>query len=561
MSQSSMRFEDISERIAQEYALPLLNWAYRKLGDRSRAEDLSQEVLLQVFAAVKKACAEGTPVENEERFVWKIAHYVWCHYLRQKTHTDKFVLMEAPEAEDMSDFAREFADTQEREELTRALRQHIVRLDFLQREIMISFYIDRIPQQEIAERLGIAVSTVKWHLFDTRKKLRKELETMMEKGKEQDFVYRPKKLHLGISGQAVAQPDTEKLEESLTRQNICVACYREPKNLDELSGMLGVPKAYLEFDLKWLIEKEFIAEQAGRYVTTFLISTDEERFGYFEIYYKHRRELSDVVVNGLVKAEEKIRAIGFHGCDAPMEKLLWLLIYRFCNYFDWAMAKASRQAPIRPDGGRYFPLGFLREEEKRRTFDSVILPSRFVEDVCSWNQNGSMNNDNFHWFGLYDFGGSEIESMMDGFTPEWEHLHSILCTILHSDFDASWIQDDKRYMLAQLLEKGFVTLHGSKAVPDFAVFTASQYESLTKEVFEPIAQELRESYEKLREELEKYFAGRVPAQLQKYRELPVDHALNDFAWLTTLLAFEDGRLLVPESRKEREFLTMMYVIR
>lgn len=351
MSQSSMRFEDISERIAQEYALPLLNWAYRKLGDRSRAEDLAQEALLEVFAAVKKACAEGTPVENEERF------------------------------------------------------------------------------------------------------------------------------------------------------------------------------------------------------------------GYFEIYYKHRRELSDVVVNGLVKAEEKLRAIGFHGCDAPMEKLLWLLIYRFCNYFDWAMAKTARQAPIRPDGGRYFPLGFVREPEKRLTSASLILPSRFAEDVCSWDQNGSMNNDNFYWFGLYDFGVSEIESMMDGFAPEWEHLHSVLCTILHSDFDAAWIQDDKKYVLAQLLEKGFVTLKGSKAVPNFAVFTEAQYESLTKEVFEPIAQELRESYEKLREELEKYFAGRIPVQLQSCRELPVESALNDFAWLTTILAFEEGRLLAPESRKEREFLTMMYVIR
>ena len=93
----------------------------------------------------------------------------------------------------------------------------------------------------------------------------------METGRDQDYVYRPKQLRMGICGQAVAQLDTKKFEESLVRQNICIACYEEPKNLDEMAGMLGIPKAYLEFDLRWLVEKEFVTEKEGR-IMKFIIS-------------------------------------------------------------------------------------------------------------------------------------------------------------------------------------------------------------------------------------------------------------------------------------------------
>lgn len=567
-------FYNISGHIAEEYSLPLLNWAYHKLGDRSKAEDLAQEALLQIFAAVKKACMEKRAIESEERLVWKIAHYVWCHYLRQKMHSDKLVLMEAPEAEDQSDFVREFADAQERAELKNALRRYIARLDFLQREILISFYIDHCSQSEIAERFKISVGMVKWHLFETRKRLRKELEFMMETGKDQEYVYRPKQLRMGICGQAVAQLDTKKLEENLVRQNICIACYKEPKNIDELSGMLGIPKAYLEFDLRWLVEKEFVDEKAGHYSTSFLIATREEQFGYYEIYYKLRRELSEQIIDELCAAEGKLREIGFYGSDAPMEKLLWLLIYRFENYLrqrkeNWV---GSANAPVRPDGGRYFPLGFVREETgmKVQLADFVKrlqeqnlggAPGKFIEDVFNWSFNGSMNSDNFYWFGLYDFGISDIESMMDGFTPYWEHLHFMLCTILHSDFDISWIGKDQKDRLAQLVEKGFVRIEGNKAFPNFVIFTEEQYQKLTGEIFEPIMQKLEPAYNKLKAELEKYYADHIPAHLAEYREFKVDHAIGDMAWITTIFAFEDGRLLVPESRLEREFLTLMYLLR
>ena len=68
------------------YSRMLLNWAYRKLGDRNRAEDLAQEVLLQVFAAVKKNCNEKKPVENVE--LW-LSILILC-FTYSAIHIDNF---------------------------------------------------------------------------------------------------------------------------------------------------------------------------------------------------------------------------------------------------------------------------------------------------------------------------------------------------------------------------------------------------------------------------------------------------------------------------------------
>lgn len=73
------------EEITKEYSLQILKWAYKKCGDGYRAEKLAQEVLTQVFSAIQKSKEAGKTIEQMEHFIWRIAHYVWCHSLRGKT--------------------------------------------------------------------------------------------------------------------------------------------------------------------------------------------------------------------------------------------------------------------------------------------------------------------------------------------------------------------------------------------------------------------------------------------------------------------------------------------
>ena len=49
--------EIFSEKQIEAYSLALLRWAYGKTGDRSQAEDLAQEVWMQLYHSVRNGAA------------------------------------------------------------------------------------------------------------------------------------------------------------------------------------------------------------------------------------------------------------------------------------------------------------------------------------------------------------------------------------------------------------------------------------------------------------------------------------------------------------------------
>lgn len=533
------------EQIAQDYMLLLLNWAYKKTGLRDKAEDLTQEVLLQIFTAVRNS---GSPIQDTERFVWKIAHYTWCNYLRGNMRQKMLVSIDGLQLEDGSDLAADYARQEYQKDLTVRMRRQISLLSFQQRDILISYYIDGLSIQQIADKNGMTLSAVKWHLFQTRKKLKKEIDTM----ENNDYVYRPRTLHMALSGQRFSGAccDIDMIKNSSTKQNICIACYRRPRSTTELAALLGIPAAYIEHDLKWLTEREFVEKNGSRYSTSFPITNAEEEQNIYGVYVKRRKNLSDFIITELISAEDKIRAIGFHGHNTSFDKLLWLLIYQLCLHINIPCPDMER--PFRMDGGRYLPLGYDRSD-----FDTIVKNV----NTAGWGYNGSMQNDNFYWLGLYNFSRSEIENMMDAYTPESAKLHELLCRLIHSDFRIAGLEESGQFTLAQLAQKGYVTVRDGLAIPNFCIFTLSQYRQLEETVFNPVVEKLKDEIRLLTADLEECCKGTLPPQLQKYRSSLLHLHLRNLAYLTTIFAFEDGKLYRPANGRDGEFLTLMYVRR
>lgn len=61
-------------------------------------------------------------------------------------------------------------------ELGDALRKAIAQLPEKQRQALVLFTIEELPQKEVARQLDCSVEAVKWHVFQARKKLRTLLE-------------------------------------------------------------------------------------------------------------------------------------------------------------------------------------------------------------------------------------------------------------------------------------------------------------------------------------------------------------------------------------------------
>ena len=533
----------LTEAFIDEHSLMLLRWAYGKTGDSRQAEELAQEVWVQVLTAIRRG---SEPIRDMDRFLWKVAKYVWCRHLRRTARYGNQVCLDDLELSDGSDFAQQLADDDEARQQLAWLRKRVVSLNARQREIMLLRYVDGLSIRAVAQRLAVSEATVKWHLHDTRRRLKEESNRMSQ----QDFLYRPRQMHMGINGQAVPQLDIVFIENSPVKQNLCIACYQTPRTLPQLSEYLGIPAGYLEPDLQWLVEKEFLAETPQGYSTAFLIATSQETQESYAIIKKHRETVSDVVISGLLEAEDTIRAIGFHGSDQPMNKLLWMLIYRLFNHL--TLPIQSMDAPFRLDGGRYWPLGFDRTDAG--TFEPAV-------DTRGWAYNGSMTSDNYHWFGLYNFGSTEIEALMDAYTPAQKQLHDTLCILIHSDCDTTHFSDQQRLDLATLAEKGFVTVQGSRAIPNFWVFTEAQEKRLVEEVFLPILDRVKPGIQALTDDLTSLCRDRLPAQLKYMTDQAVWQAAFDTCYLTYIFAFNDGKLYVPKDKEDGMFLTMTYLRR
>lgn len=523
--------------LPEETSPRLIRWAWGKTGNREQAEDLAQEVWLQYLSAAQREESANRPVRDPERLLWRVARFVWLKQLRQLTARRMSPIPDTHP--DPSDFAADLADRQEEAALAAWVRRQVLNLSRIQREAMILYYVEQLPAGEIARRLGITEGTLRWHLFQTRKKLKEGANDM----NETEFVYTPRTLRMGINGQDTPNNAVNRIRESLLMQNICCACYHEGRTAPELAEMLGVARPYVEHDLEWLVEQEFLRESHGRYFTDFLITTSRQEAELYNVFEQHKPTLCDAITGHLLRSEAVIRAIGFTGSDKPMAKLLWLLIYLFTRRLP--MLTDMPEPPIRPDGGKYWPLGFDRTEpvDARRCFD----------------YNGSMNNDGFYWFGLHNFGQSEIEDMMDAWTPEYKALRQLLEKLIHADFDPACVAEGEQFVLAQLVEKGFVTMAEGAITPNFVIMTKEQYSRLYEEVFRPLAEQLQEEVCRLSADLYSIAAAMLPPHLKHLARLSQAMAEHDVAFTTELMAFHDGTLYHPTDKRDGEFLTLAYI--
>lgn len=524
--------EKQQEMWVEQYALSLFQWALHKTGSRTEAEDLAQEVWLQFFAAAKKQ-----PIEQPEHFLFRIAKFVWCKRLRQKR--PEYPL---PENLPLPDFAQQAAEDEEKQMQIKWLHEKITRLSRLQREAMILYYIEQMPQQQIAKTLHLPKSTVRWYLFDTRRKLREEKDTMEQK----NYAYRPRRLHMGINGIAVPELATRRINQNLLAQNILLSCWQEPKTAEEVAEYLGVSCAYIEHELAWLKEQEFVTEEKGKFATSFLIRTLEDENKVSLLYEQHKIHLTDKIVQHLMKNEKTIRRIGFVGCDQPMNRLLWLLLYQFTRRITWKLPLPER--PFRPDGGQYWPLGFVRECE-----DKSLRKG--------WGYNGTMFIDNFSWFGLYTFGCSDIEQLMDAYTPYWHRLRECLKRLIRAAFAPDAVEKEDPETLAALMEKGFLIRKDGSLGPNFVIFTAKQFDLLIRDVFMPLEKALQPALAALEADMEALCRSCLPRHARHLTPLLLMQSLTNLDFETEFLAFQDGHLYQPKDKRDGEFLTMAYLLR
>ena len=156
-----------AERITTEYLKPVYGFALKRCRSLQDAEDLSQDIVLRIFTALLKR----EDIVDVQKYVWTIAHNCLTNYYRNNSISAEVLSTEelSGMVADNTDFESDFIiDTE-----TAKLRTEIAYLSEIQRETVIGYYYENKKQNQIAEEMGIPVGTVKWHLFEARKELKR----------------------------------------------------------------------------------------------------------------------------------------------------------------------------------------------------------------------------------------------------------------------------------------------------------------------------------------------------------------------------------------------------
>lgn len=367
-----------AEKIITEYLKPVFGFALKRCKNPHDAEDLSQEIILRAFRAL--LCRDD--IEDHAKFIWTVAHNALCNYYRDGEKSIIGIPIDDV-AELIADDGLPFDDTEDSDALCR-LQSEIAYLSKLQRRIVIAYYFENRRQADIARLLNIPVGTVKWHLFEAKKELKRGMDTMR---KTSELKFNPIKFQaFGINGSAGTK-DLSDIVRSPLVQNICYCVRNEAKMTGEIADALGVSPVYIEGEVDFLAEYGFLKEQKGKYIADFIIGEPSAALLTMKdkMYKKtaglFAGELYDELMRGDILDDDGISCgmTGAYSADGkPLRDknfILWSLIPYIAAWSGEKPADESisfeEVATIRPDGGKNICHADIADE-------NMVLPDDYV---------------------------------------------------------------------------------------------------------------------------------------------------------------------------------------
>ena len=321
-----------AERIINEYIKPLYGFALKRCKNMQDAEDLSQEIAVRAY----KTLLLRDDIDDTAKFMWTIAHNTLANYYRDSARAFVGVCLDDL-SETLSD-GKDLVSELEKDETVSKLQSEIAYLSKLRRKIIIAYYYENKKQEEIAAELKIPLGTVKWHLFDAKKELKRGMETMR---KPSELKFNPIKFETcGTNGSVGTEGENGNFFRSALAQNIAYAVYSEAKTVNEIAEALGVSPVYVESEAEHLEKYGFLIKRGEKYLSNIVIeeASSEKSKLQDEIYSKAAKmfacELFDAVSNSPLIDDQNIVASnrmkdivnGFPVFEKDKNFILWSLV-------------------------------------------------------------------------------------------------------------------------------------------------------------------------------------------------------------------------------------------
>ncbi len=539
-----------AEKWTTEYLKPVFGFALKKCRSIEDAEDLSQEIMAKVYVALLKR----DYIEDVSKFIWTIAHNCLSNYYRDNKHSFTGVPIDEVENCLCDETPTAEALIVEREEISK-LYSEIAYLSKLQRRIVIMYYYENKKQEQIAKELNIPVGTVKWHLFEAKKELKRGMEIMREPS---ELKFNPKRFDMcSFSGKIGTKGDISNFFRSAISQNIVYTVRYEAKTINEIADELGVSPVYVESEAEFLEEYGFLLKQKDKYLCNVLISEPTEELNrlHDEMYLKAAKIFANELYDELMKSKLLDEcALGGFNDTRDNNFLMWALIpfitaFSGENTLDKSIA-FSDVYTIRPDGGKNICYATVLTPD--------VTPPMYNEEMKKfkgpfWN---GLTDKITLWTVDSEWSKNRIEenyqlTVVRDLTLLYNYLNDVILS-----------EDDYAY----LVEKGYISVSGK---PDEIFKTALRIVYIKDEesqkkllsIGDKIKEKYQDEFKKLKEAYINAVLQNTPKHLQNMRMYSLQHIFYSDAWFILHCLKElvnNGKLTLPTEKQKQSLMTVLF---
>lgn len=544
------------ENIITEYVKPVFGFALKRCKNIQDAEDLSQEIIARAF----RALLVKEDIADMGKFIWTVAHNTLSNYYRDTAKSMLGVPLDEV-AEQLADPNSALDQEDDSDSICR-LQGEIAYLSKLQRRIVIAYYFENRKQAEIAEELNIPVGTVKWHLFEAKKELKRGMDTMR---KTSELKFNPITFDsFGTNGSVVKSP--EEIFRSTLSQNICYCVRNQAMSVNEIADALGVSPVYVEPEAEFLEEYGFLRMQKEKYIADFIINEPKEELLIMvdEMYKKAAKlfanDLYEELMSSGILDDTDILCTQ---SDAPVSLdvtpradknfLLWSLIPYITA---WSGEKLRDKritfeevATIRPDGSQnIFQATVLPDNSKLpKVYEAM---KQFFGPM--WNGNGT--------YKLW-----QIDSEWSEREAQYDFRYGEAAQRVLSLFEKEREEGLSKEEYAWLAERGYIKTSGEydgifKSSWQIVILQTEEVRDRLLEIGERIKEKHLEEFRILKAPCAEETLKAVPAHLRKSKEYDLQYVFHSdgmFIWHCIAALLENGKLKEPTEGQKKALSTLI----
>ena len=464
-----------------EVSKTIFSYCMAKTRNREEAEDLSQDILYELIRSAENI--------RDDRafygFMWSLAGNVYKHWCRKQAGKQ---VDEIPDnLPDETEEAHENSDIY-------LLRRELTLLAEKYRRATILYYIDRKSCSDIAHRLDISESMVKYLLFKARKILKEGINMERKLG---TLSYNPKTYIPMYNGSGPNK--FWSFMQSKVKQNIVDACYNDSLTADQISLELGIPLPYLEEDIEALCDRKILVKEGAHYKANIMVIDADCKEKMLSSSDKCREKIAEKIEDFLVNNLESFKSIGFIGNDFSENTLRWqlsrLVFLSIMAYKTKILKRDDASELPRTAWGDHAYIWLMEQSEvmDRYLFNYSQVYGRHGDRICFFDYKPSLKGDH------HDFYGNE-------------RYINIFCDIVRGH--AEELSEYDMEAVAEMIRKGYVIKDEDGYHVTTTVFTEAQYQQALNMVGTFVADELGDILESMDAASTRVLSDHTPKYLQ-----------------------------------------------